>query len=476
MVETIVTMMLLAVPCWVVAYRRPDLVPLLLFAWVVLTGVFFARMGFSGPSKLLKDVLFVLPLYASVFAVRPHLLRGLAVTSTMLICFALFAGLAVIQIANPGLQSPLVGLLGLKVWLLYVPLALAVGGALQDEAALQRFLRGALLVCLVCFGTALAQVASSLTIGYETTIRFTHGPAAAGATQNFANFGMGGFFGRIPATFASAAEFYGFCGLAIALCYAALRFERHRLWRGLALAGLLIGCLAYVTSGSRGALAFIPLILLTTMVLERRIGAGLAVGILLVPAAFLGTVWIGIDFFGLAGVTAELARVYSLNVGFGDMWRLMVEAPLGQGTGSGTLATRHVMADGGFGTRKFFEGMYNKAALEFGILGPALLFAFLMSVVAAGLRALAACRDPRHAGAAAALLAWIMVNVAWSLKGWILDLDPTNVIFWMFTAIVLRLPSLQGATEPLRREPTQHPFLAQLRTQPTILGGPRPRS
>ncbi len=474
MAEILALTALLAFPCWLVAYRRPELVPLLLFAWVCLTGVLFARFGVGGPSKLLKDILFVLPLYASIFLLRPQLLRGLAVTTTMLVCFSLFAGLTVLQMANPGVASPLVALLGAKIWLLYVPLLLAVGGALSDEAALRRFLRGAVVVSLLVYGVALLQLLLTLTIGYEAAITLFHGGAAKAATQNFANFGQGTFFGRIPATFASSAEFYGFCGIGLAICYAALRFERARRWRLLAIAGLVIGCIAYVTSGSRGALLFIPLLLFATMLLERRAGAGLAVLGLAVPAVLVVAAAIGLNLAGLAQTTAGLARFYSVNLGLAETWQLISEAPLGQGTGSGTLATRYVAEADAFGERKFFEGMYSKAAMEFGIAGPLLMLAVFLSLVGAGLGALGQCRDPRLAGVAAALLAWISVNVAWSLKGWILDLDPTNVVFWIFAGILLRLPSLATAQAPART-PNQHPFLAQLRVEPTILRPPGTR-
>ncbi len=474
MVETLIVMGLLGLPCWYLVWRRPDLTPLLLLAWVALTGWLFARLGFSGPAKLLKDVLFVIPLYALVFFVRPQLLRGMAVSGTLLACLLLFAGLVILQMVNPNVGSLPKAILGAKVWLLYVPLVLAAGAVLSEPRHLQQFLRGGVAICLIVFGVALLQVALSVTLGYRATITLTHGEAAFAATQGFVQFSVGGFFGRIPATFAFAGEFYGFCGIGLAIAYAAYRYEAAGRWRLLALLALGAGCAAYVTSGSRGALLFIPLFIVLAMAVERRAGSGIFVLLAFaVPAILVVADVANIDLLQLAGMTATLTKAYGSNVGVAGTWEMMTQYPLGLGTGSGTQAARH-LGDFGLATPETsFEGMYGKAAHELGLLGPFLLIAALAALIGAGFRALWLCRGSRIEGPAAALLAYTILMTMWSFKGWTLDIDPTNVMIWVLASIVLRCPSLAEArTAP--PAPAQHPFLAQLRTAPTILGGRRP--
>jgi hypothetical protein len=471
MVETLALMALLGLPCWYLVWRRPDLTPLLLLAWVALSGWLLARLGFSGPGKLLKDVLFVLPLYALVFFVRPQLLRGMAISSTLIACMILFAGLVILQIANPQASSLPVAILGAKVWLLYIPLALAAGAVLTEPAHLRRFLRGGVLVCLVVFGVALLQVVSSVAFGYQTAILLTHGDAARAATQGFVQFSAGGFYGRIPATFAFAGEFYGFCGAGLALSFAAYRYERAGPWKLLALVAVAAGCAAYVMSGSRGALLFIPLLFILFMAVERRGGSVFVFLAVTVPAVLAIADVADLDLIRLAGITADLTQTYGSQIGVLGTWEMMSEYPLGVGTGSGTGAARH-LADAATQTPLFtYEGMYGKAAHELGLLGPFLLLALFATLIGAGLRALWQCRGSRVEGPAAALLAYTILMSMWSFKGWTLDLDPTNVLVWSLAGIVLRCPALVRDL-PTAQPAGRHPFLASLRNEPTILGRP----
>jgi hypothetical protein len=468
-IETLALAALLAVPAWLTIWRRPDLTPLMLFAWVALTGWLFARLGFSGPSKLLKDILFVLPLYALVFAARPQLTRNVALTTTLVLAAALFAGLVVLQIANPNVSSVPVALLGAKVWLLYIPLVVAAGAVLTEPAHLRQFLRGCVVVSLIVFTVGMLHVVLSVGIGYRTAISITHGAAAANATQGFTQFGQGAFFGRIPATFASFGEYYLFCGVGIAVAYAAFRFERRGLWKALALLTVALGCAAYLMSGSRGALLFIPMLLVVVALLERRLG-GVS---LIVVAAALPAMWLmggltDVDLGELAAVTKQLTIHYGTDVSTLGTWEMMQQFPLGQGTGSGTNAARHLGQSAQPGL--VYEGLYGKAAHELGALGPFLLLTMFAAGIGAGLRALLLCRNTELEQPLAALLAYFCVLPVWASKGAVLDLDPTNVLAWVLLAVVLRMPRLavREPTAAAQGAPT-HPFLASLKKDPVIL-------
>jgi hypothetical protein len=352
-----------------------------------------------------------------------------------------------------------------------------VGGALRTEEDMRRFLRGCTVVALIVFAVAFFQLFLSVAVDYRMAIELTHGLGAAAATQQFANFAgsLGGFFGRIPATFASGAEYFGFCGIALALLYAHMRFEVSRAWRILALLGLFVGCIAYLTSGSRGALIFIPIFLALTTLFERR--AGMPVLLVLVggPAMVLASAVVGFDLMELAATSLHLAKVYSLNLGFGELWYLMQTYPAGQGVGSGTLATRHVLPVAALDDWKVYEGMYKKAAQELGLLGPFVLLGVFAATLATCAHALARSATARQTGLIAPIFAWLTINAIFSLKGLQWDLDPTNVMLWVMLGLVLRAPALYTpAPAPAVAPPEPvHPFLASLRTEPRILRPPR---
>jgi hypothetical protein len=69
----------------------------------------------------------------------------------------------------------------------------------------------------------------------------------------------------------------------------------------------------------------------------------------------------------------------------------------------------------------------------------------LASVVARAWRAHASLRDPRLRAVSAALLAFLVWNLAYCAKGQYLDIDPANVYFWLFAGVLARLPYLERA-------------------------------
>ncbi len=48
------------------------------------------------------------------------------------------------------------------------------------------------------------------------------------------------------------------------------------------------------------------------------------------------------------------------------------------------------------------------------------------------------------ASGGAALLAFLIWNLIYNLKGQYMDIDPINVYFWLFAGVLARLPALDG--------------------------------
>jgi O-antigen ligase len=90
----------------------------------------------------------------------------------------------------------------------------------------------------------------------------------------------------------------------------------------------------------------------------------------------------------------------------------------------------------------WYESWYVKAYLELGVAGLVLIVAILGQPVAAGLRRHAALRDPGLRAVSASLLALLIWNLVYGLKGQFVDLDPSNVYFWLFIGVLAKLPQL----------------------------------
>ena len=55
----------------------------------------------------------------------------------------------------------------------------------------------------------------------------------------------------------------------------------------------------------------------------------------------------------------------------------------------------------------------------------------------------------------AALLAFLITMALNSFKGWLVDLDPINVYFWVFSGVLAKLPFLDSRPGELSRTPTE---------------------
>jgi len=149
---------------------------------VLFGGIVGARMGFTWLPIAFRDALIVLPLYAAfVFSGAASDSLARMPVDLALALGALLAWLT-ISLFNPQGLSGLQLLIGLKVWLFYIPFFL-IGIALAARPhGLFKIFR-VLLVCgLVACAVGLLQAMLIRVIGYQSAISLFFGPAAASVT------------------------------------------------------------------------------------------------------------------------------------------------------------------------------------------------------------------------------------------------------------------------------------------------------
>ncbi|WP_026911216.1 hypothetical protein [Patulibacter minatonensis] len=436
---------------WIAGIRdwRRSFVGLLVF--LPYSGIFIiAAYPATGPATLLKDLLFVLPLYVGFLGV--HVLKGrsVAVRGFPLGLGLAFAGIVVLQMLAPTLPNIVVGLIGAKVWLLYIPLAYVAYCFLRTREDLNLLLTvmaaASVIPCVVGIVEGIL-----VNTGHGDIVYSWYGDAAAAATQQFVNVGVGdATINRVPSTFSFVGQYSLFTIISISVSYAWWRgvlVPRGgvRVWMGPALLGLV--ALAAFLSGARGTVLAAPALIAVILVLD---GINIRTWVV-APVALALVMTLAASIFG-TGVGALLQNTWDHAISEFDIGTIQgVEhafnhTTFGLGTGVDTVSARYALPKfspyalvGG----RVEESWWIKALLELGIIGLGLVIVFVLGVLRAALRAHLSVKDKGLRAISAACCALLAYAVFFNFKGSGLDLDPLNVVFWVFVGIVLRLPVIQ---------------------------------
>lgn len=402
----------------------------------------------TAPGVLLKDVVFVLPAYTGFFAYLVTRRKRLTFDAAPAVLLGLFATIVTLQALNPGLPSLLVGLIGMKVWLLYIPLLFVGYHFVADREALGRVL---MVISLGAILPAAVGIVEALLIygGSAGTVYALYGNAAAAATQEFAHmeYAGGGASRRIPSTFSFVTQYYTFLAAMISVTYAwwqgFLVGTRHSR-KGAALWGLTIA--AAFLCGARGAFYFVPLLVVLTLLIERGLAHVVSIRLVAPLAIFMGAAGI----FG-AGGTSVLSATYSTAQiefqsifvdGFRSAFNLTL---LGLGTGADTNAARYAFStpnEFSAVNGTWYESWYVKSTLELGVVGLVLVVALLTTLIVRGLHRHRDIADRRLRAVSAALLAYLIWNAIYGVKGQYIDLDPTNVYFWFLAGVAAKVATI----------------------------------
>ncbi len=414
----------------------------LLLAYLPVSGILWiALYPHTAPAVEAKDFLFVAPAYLGFFGWYLKSKRDFTFPGFPVVAVALLAGLVVVEIFNPNLSSPLVGLVGAKVWLFYIPMSFLGYHLVRSRRDLDRLMS---LMCLTAIIPAVVGIAEAVLVykGHSGTVYSLYGDAASAATQQFSSVTVGGAqLLRVPSTFSFIAQYYIFMTSMVAIGYAWWRNapprSSNRRWRFMV---WLLFLAAVLTSGARGALAFVPLLLVTILILDGRLGtsffgvlaalaAGVALMIVLVGASPVGTV----------SSLLENARFQIHAVFITGVDQASHHILLGLGSGADTNATRYVSHQHFASTGGWQESYIAKTVLELGIAGLILVAVVYGLIISRGIRISRRLRDPGLRTVSAAIVGLLIWAVAYTVKAQYLDFDPLNIYFWLFTGILFKL-------------------------------------
>ncbi len=419
--------------------------------------VTLALYPWQGPALLnpllYKDWLFVLPAYFGFLAavvMRRERFPSPASRLPSRLLLALSV-LVIAQTANPGVANLLMALIGAKVWLLYIPLYFLTAALLVSRRQLIFLLRLMLVVAIVPCAIGMAEFVMGRLYGHLTVMELVYGTLAPEAQQGFAVYEVGGGLlpRGTPATFTFVTQFFGYLLSMLVACYAVWRTDPSPRWRRLGQFMLIFAALNALLTGARSAFIFVPLLLLLAFGLDRGV-AGLLRALAL-AGGMLGSALLLLSMraVGLFEHVADLFVTYAQGTAYGLLVQALVSAPLGNGTGTNTGPARYALPDPA--SYSALENYYAKAVYELGLPGLLLVLALFGALIWQGIRIRRRLQDPGLRPCAVALLAFFITVALISFKGWLIDLDPTNVYFWVFAGVLARLPSLDARPAELAR-------------------------
>lgn len=243
----------------------------LLLGWVMFEDLFRKYLGNNMGVFFAKDILAVVLYVSFLIAKRKHLVKTFR--PAFLVPLLIFFWYCVIQVFNPESPSIFYGLLGMKLYFLYVPLIFVGYALLETEQDLRRFFLYNSALMLVVTGLGIAQSIIGPKFLNPTVIQEDIREAAV-LYRASPITGLVAY--RPTSVFVSTGRFEDFLNVAwlIALGFAGYLLLRSRRGRNLAFLTLAVVGVGSVMSTSRGAFMW-------------NLGNGLVVG-----AAFLwGAPW-----------------------------------------------------------------------------------------------------------------------------------------------------------------------------------------
>ncbi len=414
---------------------------------------------------LIKDLLFVIPAYLGFILwwhSRYQHNRPVLFPNRGMIPLALLVGLLFIQFFNPNLINPLVGLIGLKVWLFYVPLFFLGYHFVDSKEQLFKVVNCVFWVALVPVLVGIIQVVL-LYSGYSKLAYSVYGPAVAAVTQNFATLGIDCVNGkncnawlvRTPSIFTFVTQYWLFLLTMYPLGYAIWmkanqQKNRFSQWY-LALLGLVI--VAAFSSGTRAALVVTPFYFLLVAIISGKLKHFWKPMLLLAGGFVVMAVLLGISTNIFISYIIEVLAYYLGREGLmSEHFRALDTTLLGAGVGMSTGPARYAFnASDAVTQLTAFESFYAKTIVELGVLGLIIVLILLGLLLWNGYRCVICLKDPILRHLAVGLLALLLVTVIYLAKGAVIDYDPLNVYFWLYAGILMKLPKLEVASPSCRR-------------------------
>ena len=394
--------------------------------------------------NLLKD-LYVASLFTVLLVATVP--RGISPIprASWILPFALFGLLYTAEVFNPHLPNFLVGLIGLRVSLLYALLVPVAYWFFDTRERAVRFFAFLTMISIPVAAFGIFQYfvgptwLTSLSPGFAKAVYYAVG--GAGSTA-------GALYFRTISTFVHTGGFAIYLCFMMLIAVGQLNMPSMRPLRRWVAAAFAVQLLAALTTGGRGPVAMFLVAVAIMMTTQGRMARLLPIGAVL-AALFIGCVIVlGPAVAVRFGTLLDLEGVEARNIPlvFGWLEESMHSDPAGMGAGYATVASRHAGA-----TPLNFsvvENTFARIRFETGVPGLILYVIFIIALVRECIRAPQKTRDRELRWLMSACSSFLLVNIFLSLPwGTPFDASPTNVYLWFFLGFMARAPQLSAEAE-----------------------------
>jgi hypothetical protein len=349
---------------------------------------------------------------------------------------------------KPTPELPLgMGILGLKVFLGYVPLIGCAYYLIRDKRDFLFLLRLQIVLTLICCGLGFIQYLLLLT-GVCQGTRGLEGDALFRATlEARCYFGGALVYSpeegiiRLPGTFVAPWQWAWFLISSTFFTFATGFIDPSPIWRIIGLGSIAGVFINAVISGQRIALALVPicfviLLLLTGQIgnLKRFIPIGVGLALVLGIAMVTNPVLVQERIESFTGRWDASPPQDFIIQQFEENWK-NVDGPLGSGLGRATNSTRAM------GKTKLVETYYPKVLYEVGIFGVLGFFGLVTTLTIIGFKTYRSMKNRNFRSYGAALWVFILF-ISYNTYYYPLDVDPVAVYYWFFAGVLFKLPIL----------------------------------
>jgi len=447
----------LAIPCLGFAYKYPRKALWVFLIYLPISGTVTYWIGKGNiVFQLAKDAFYIPALLALVQYCQvkrlPILIpKGVKPSLGILLAFCIMTLLFINgsqQITHSESGQPLfMGLLGLKVFLGYIPLIFCGYYLIRSKQQLLFLTRLHVVLAVICCVLGFIQY-MMLRTGMCAGTDHLSGADLFKATLDAKCFVGGSLVYspsqsviRLPGTFVAPWQWAWFLIANAFFTFATAFNDPSPLWRMSGLIGMAAVFVNAVISGQRIALALVPIIVIILLILTGQvanlkrfipIGLGLALILGIAAAANPEIVQERIDSFISRW---EASPPQAFIQGQFDWAIKQQQGLLGRGLGRATNSART------FGETQLVETYYPKVLYEVGPFGTLAFLALVTSLTVITFKTYRSIKDKNLRAMGASFWVFILF-ISYNTYYYPLDVDPVAVYYWFFAGATLSLPEI----------------------------------
>jgi len=340
------------------------------------------------------------------------------------------------------------GILGLKVFLGYVPLIGCAYYLIRDKRDFLFLSRLQIVLILICCVLGFIQYLLLLTGVCQGTRGLEGNALFVTSLEARCYFGGALLYSpeegviRLPGTFVAPWQWAWFLISSTFFTFATGFTDPSLIWRLVGLGSLVTVFINAVISGQRIALALVPicfgiLLLLTGQIgnLKRFIPIGIGLALVLGIAMMTNPDVVQQRTESFTGRWEASPPQDFIVQQFEENWK-NVDGPLGSGLGRATNSAR-VM-----GQTKLVETYYPKVLFEVGIIGVLAFLSLVTTLTIIGFKTYRSIKNRNFRSYGAALWVFILF-ISYNTYYYPLDVDPVAVYYWFFAGVLFKLPELE---------------------------------